>query len=166
MLPVQKPQPTYRTLEEIRQRKDELLEQMQNDNKQFSTTWNQLFVKREDTSKGDYIASLVANSVTVIDLFLLYRKLRKSYGGIMGLFGKGKKKESEEIFTAAPEEAGTGIGSMPDFYGAPETAGEPAAAPEGEAIPLGGPVEEKAGETAEEKAEEKKDDFDESIFIP
>ena len=90
VFPVQKPQHTYRTLEEIRQRKDELLEQMQNDNKQFSTTWNQLFVKREDTSKGDYIASLVANSVTVIDLFLLYRKLRKSYGGIMGLFGKAK----------------------------------------------------------------------------
>ena len=90
VFPVQKPQHTYRTLEEIRQRKDELLEQMQNDNKQFSTTWNQLFVKREDASKGDYIASLVANSVTVIDLFLLYRKLRKSYGGIMALFGKGK----------------------------------------------------------------------------
>ncbi len=92
MLPVQKPQPVYHTLEEIRQRKDELLDQMQTDNKQFSTVWNQLFVKRDDTSKGDYIASLVANSVTVIDLFLLYRKLRKSYGGIMGLFGKSKKK--------------------------------------------------------------------------
>ena len=93
MLPVQKPQHTYRTLEEIRQRKDELLDQMQNDNKQFSTVWNQLFVKREDTSKGDYIASLVSNSVTVIDLFLLYRKLRKNYGGLMGLFGKGKAKK-------------------------------------------------------------------------
>ena len=92
MLPVQKTQPTtYRTLEEIRQRKDELLDQMQHDNKQFTTLWNQLFVKREDSSKGDYIAGLVANSVTVIDLFLLYRKLRKSYGGIMGLFGKRKK---------------------------------------------------------------------------
>lgn len=92
MLPVQKAQPTsYRTLEEIRQRKDELLNQLQNDNKQFTTIWNQLFVKREDSSKGDYIAGLVANSVTVIDLFLLYRKLRKSYGGIMGLFSKRKK---------------------------------------------------------------------------
>ena len=64
---------------------------MQTDNKQFSTLWGELFVKREDTSKGDYIASLVANSVTVIDLFLLYRKLKKSYGGIMGLFGKKKR---------------------------------------------------------------------------
>ncbi len=93
-------------------------------------------------------------------------KSEKKWKGFGGLFGKGKKKDSDEIFTAAPEESGTGIGSMPDFYGAPETAGEPAAAPEGEAIPLGGPVEEKAGETAEEKTEEKKDDFDESIFIP
>ena len=91
MLPVQKPQPKYRTLEEIRQRKDELLEQMQDDNKQFTAKWNQLFVKREDGNKGEYIASLVANSVTVIDLFLLYRKLRKSYGGILGLFGKKKR---------------------------------------------------------------------------
>jgi hypothetical protein len=90
MLPVQNPQPTYRTLEKIRQRKDELLEQIQTDNKQFTTLWNQLFVKREETSRGDYIASLVTNSVTIIDLFLLYRKLKKSYGGLRGLFGKKK----------------------------------------------------------------------------
>ena len=88
MLPVQNPQPTYRTLEKVRQRKDELLEQIQTDNKQFTTLWNQLFVKREETSRGDYIASLVTNSVTIIDLFLLYRKLKKSYGGLRGLFGK------------------------------------------------------------------------------
>lgn len=90
MLPVQNSQPTYRTLEKIRQRKDELLEQIQTDNKQFTTLWNQLFVKREETSRGDYIASLVTNSVTIIDLFLLYRKLKKSYGGLRGLFGKKK----------------------------------------------------------------------------
>lgn len=88
MLPIQKPQPNYRTLEEIRQRKDELLNQMQADNKQFSTLWDQVFIKRENSTKGDYIAGLVANSVTIIDLFLLYRKLRKNYGGILGLFKK------------------------------------------------------------------------------
>ena len=93
MLPVQKPQHTYRTLEEIRQRKDELLDQIQTDNKQFSTLWGEMFVKRENSSKGDYIASLITNSVTVIDLFLLYRKLKKNYGGIMGLFGKGDAKK-------------------------------------------------------------------------
>lgn len=92
MLPVQKPQATYRTLEEIRHRKDELLEQMQADNKQFSAVWNDIFVKRENNTKSDYIAGLVANSITVIDLFLLYRKLKKSYGGILGLFGKKRRR--------------------------------------------------------------------------
>jgi hypothetical protein len=92
MLPIQKSQPTaYRTLEEIRQRKDQLLDEMQQDNKQFTTLWNQLFVKSENSSRGDYIASIVTNSVTVIDLFLLYRKLRKNYGGLMALFGKKKR---------------------------------------------------------------------------
>ena len=92
MLPIQKSQPTaYRTLEEIRQRKDQLLDEMQQDNKQFTTLWNQLFVKSENSSRGDYSASIVTNSVTVIDLFLLYRKLRKNYGGLMALFGKKKR---------------------------------------------------------------------------
>ena len=84
MLPVKKSQSTYHTLEEIRQRKDELLDQMQGDNKQFTTVWNQIFVKRENNTKGDYIASLVTNSVTVIDLFLLFRKLRKNYKSLFG----------------------------------------------------------------------------------
>ena len=92
MLPVQKPHPTYRTLEEIRQRKDHLLDQIQTDNKQFSTLWNNIFVKREDVSKGDYIASMVTNTMTVVDLFLLYRKLRKSYGGLLSLFGVKKNR--------------------------------------------------------------------------
>ncbi len=92
-LPSKKPQPTFHTLEEIRQRKDELLDQIQNDSKQFSTLWGELFVKRENSTKGDYIASLITNSVTVIDLFLLYRKLRKNYGSILGLFGKSAKKK-------------------------------------------------------------------------
>ena len=91
MVPAQNHHSKYRTLEEIRQRKDELLDQMQVENKQIAAKWNQLFVKQEDSSKGEYIASLVANSVTIIDLFLLYRKLKKNYGGLMGLFGKSGK---------------------------------------------------------------------------
>lgn len=90
MLPVQKPKSDYRTLEKIRERKEELLEQMQADNKQFSAIWNQIFVKQENSSKGDYISSFITNSVTVIDMFLLYRKLKKNYGGIKAMFGKKK----------------------------------------------------------------------------
>ena len=74
---------------------------MQADNKQFTTLWNQLFVKSENSSKGDYIASLVANSVTIIDLFLLYRKLKKNYGGLMGLFGKKSGNERKKALKNA-----------------------------------------------------------------
>lgn len=93
MLPTQqKPQPSYHTLEDIRQRKDELLDQIQDDSKQFSTIWNDLFAKNEEASKGDYIAKVITNSVTIIDLFLMYRKLKKNYGSLLGLFGKAKQK--------------------------------------------------------------------------
>ena len=91
MLPVQNPQATYHTLEEIRQRKDELLAQMQADNKQFSAVWNEIFIKREDSTRHDFIAGIVNNTVTVIDLFLLYRKVKKNYGGIVNLFSKKKR---------------------------------------------------------------------------
>ena len=79
-LPVQKPsQTTYHTLEEIQQRKEQLTEELQKDSTRFSTLWGQLFVKRKDASKGEYIASMVTNSITAIDAFLLVRKLLKGY---------------------------------------------------------------------------------------
>ena len=79
----------YRTLDEIRERKDELLDELQKDSTKMSTMWNQVFLKREENSKGDYIASLVSNGVMAFDVFLLIRKLMKGYGI---LFGKNKKK--------------------------------------------------------------------------
>lgn len=79
----------YRTLDEIRERKDELLDELQQDSTKMSTMWNQVFLKREENFKGDYIASLVSNGVMAFDVFLLIRKLMKGYGI---LFGKNKKK--------------------------------------------------------------------------
>lgn len=83
----------YNTLDEIRQRKEELIGAIEQEGEQIGTLWNQLFVKREDTSKGEYIAALVANSITAVDAFLLVRKMLKRYGGIAQLFTfKSKKK--------------------------------------------------------------------------
>jgi hypothetical protein len=90
MLPVKKPTKDYRTLDDIRQRKDELLEQLQEDNTKFTTLWDQVFVKKEGNSKGDYIASLVSNGFVAVDTFLLIRKLIKGYGY---LFGNKKRKK-------------------------------------------------------------------------
>jgi hypothetical protein len=89
MLPVKKPIHEFRTLEEIRQRKEELADKIQEDNGKFTTLWNQVFIKREGNSKSDYIAGLVSNGIVAFDTFLLIRKLMKGYGF---LFGKSKKK--------------------------------------------------------------------------
>ena len=93
MLPVKKhPAQEFRTLEEIRLRKDELINQIQDDNTKFTSLWNQTFIKREGNTKSDYIAGLVANSVTAIDIFLVVRKLMKNYGGLFGKKSSKKKK--------------------------------------------------------------------------
>ena len=92
MLPVKKhPAQEFRTLEEIRLRKDELINQIQDDNTKFTSLWNQTFIKREGNTTSDYIAGLIANSVTAIDIFLVVRKLIKNYGGLFGRKSKRKR---------------------------------------------------------------------------
>lgn len=89
MLPVKKTTHQYHTLEDIRLRKEELATELQQDNAKFSSLWNQTFIKREGSTKGEYISGLITNSITAIDAFLLIRKLMKGYGN---LFGKSSKK--------------------------------------------------------------------------
>ena len=93
MLPVKKATRQYHSLEEIRLRKEELADAIQQDNTKFSTLWNQTFIKREGSTKGEYISGLIANSITAIDAFLLIRKLMKSYGNLFGKSGKKSKKK-------------------------------------------------------------------------
>ena len=89
MLPTRKPEKSYRTLEDIRQRKEELAQGIQEDNVRFGQLWNDTFVLRKDSTKGEWVSGLIANSVTAVDTFLLVRKLVKNYGH---LFGLRKKK--------------------------------------------------------------------------
>ena len=93
MLPIKKkPVHEFCTIEEIRQRKEELIDQIQDDNTKFTSLWNQTFIKREGNTKADYISGLIANSVTAIDIFLVVRKLMKNYKGIFGKSSSKKKK--------------------------------------------------------------------------
>ena len=84
------PTPPFGTLEELRLRKEQLSDAIEHDNEKIATIWGDLFRKKEDSSKGEYIATLVANSITAIDAFLLVRKLMKNYSGVLSLFGLGK----------------------------------------------------------------------------
>lgn len=94
MLPVKKPVREYRTLEEIRQRKDELLEQIEQDNTQFTNLWHSVFLKKDENTKTDYIAGLVSNGIVAVDTFFMIRKLMKNYGFLFG-FGKKKNKKKK-----------------------------------------------------------------------
>ena len=80
----------FRTLAKIRERKEELLEEIQKDSEKVSEIWHDTFVKRDEVSKGDFIASLIGNGFMAFDAFLLARTLFKGYGY---LFGKGKRKK-------------------------------------------------------------------------
>lgn len=96
MLPVKKPVREYRTLEEIRQRKDELLHQIEQDNTQFTTLWNNVFIKKEGNTKTDYIAGLVSNGIVAVDTIFLIRKLFKNYGHLFGFSSSSKKKKKRK----------------------------------------------------------------------
>ena len=84
MLPVKNPVKTYKTIDEIRQRKDELIDELQHDNEQFSSLWNQVFVSKNNTTKAEFLTCVLANSITAIDAFLMVRKLMKNYRGVFG----------------------------------------------------------------------------------
>lgn len=96
MLPVQKATHTYQTLEEIRQRKDELEEELLKDSTQFSAKWNTIFTSKEESTRTEYIAGLVSKGFVAFDLFLTVRKLINNYGFLFGLAKSMKKRKKRK----------------------------------------------------------------------
>ena len=84
------PKSTYQTLEEIQIHKEKLQSDIKQENDQIGILWRTLFAPQKASSKGELVASLVSNSITAIDGFLLMRKLIKTYGF---LFNRKKKKK-------------------------------------------------------------------------
>ena len=85
----------YRTLDDIRQRKQELRQQMDGQQQQVEKLWHALFVKPSESTRGQFVQSLIANSALAIDAFLLVRKLRRNYkdaARILAFFGKKKMR--------------------------------------------------------------------------
>lgn len=80
----------YRTLEEIRQRKNELRRQIDRDNEHISRLWGRLFVKREESTKGQFLANVISHSAMAIDAFLMVRKLRRDYSSLMHSLRRNK----------------------------------------------------------------------------
>lgn len=83
------PEKNYHTLEDIRARKEKLAADIQADNERFGTLWNGLITPHKANTKGEWVSTLISNSITAIDAFLLVRKLMKNYGH---LFGRRKRR--------------------------------------------------------------------------
>ena len=93
MLPLQEtvtPARTYNTLADLEARRNELSEEIAKQDQQFSALWSSLFVKREATTRTEFVGSMISHGITAFDTFLLVRKLYKNYGGI---FRRSKKKK-------------------------------------------------------------------------
>lgn len=84
---------TYHTLEEIQMRRDQLSDAIERDSDRIATLWGELFKKQENATRAEYISSIVVNSITAVDTFLMVRKLIKNYSGVFSLFKKGKKRK-------------------------------------------------------------------------
>lgn len=82
----------YHTLEEINTRKDALLEELQQQEEKISTLWYDLFTPKKANTKGELITSIISNSITAIDAFILVRKLTGQYGHLFGLKSSKHKK--------------------------------------------------------------------------
>jgi hypothetical protein len=86
---------TYNTLEEIQLRRDQLSEDINREGEKIATMWNGMFKQQENSTRGEYIATLVANSITAIDAFLLVRKLIKNYSGVLDFFKRNDSKKKK-----------------------------------------------------------------------
>lgn len=84
---------SYNTLEEIQLRREQLSNAIEHDRDIIAEKWDELFQTNENPTKGEYIATIISNSITAIDAFLLVRKLLNSYGGLSRIFSRSKKKK-------------------------------------------------------------------------
>lgn len=73
-----KPQ-SYHSLADIQARKEFLLRRLDRDTMQMQRLWQSVFTRREDTTQGQFIASILSNSAMAIDAFLMVRKLWHRY---------------------------------------------------------------------------------------
>jgi hypothetical protein len=72
----------FRSLEEIRMRKYDLRRRIDDDGKVIGQMWDSLFVRKDDSTRGQFISSIISHSAMAIDIFLAVRKLKKNYGDI------------------------------------------------------------------------------------
>lgn len=69
----------YKTLDEIRQRKEKVLSAIRDENRQIDRLWTNLFRDDEPRKKGFTLASVINTGMGFMDGFLLVWKLYKKF---------------------------------------------------------------------------------------
>ena len=88
----------YKTLDDIRSRKEALRKELQNDNLSMKTHWNSLFHKPESTMPSRRFASLMTTGASVFDIMLLTWKLYHRFNGkSQKLTAKKRKKKNTNL---------------------------------------------------------------------
>lgn len=80
------------TLEDIQARKSSLLTRIQERNEEIATLWEDVFIPKKASTKGELITTIISNSITAFDAFMLVRKLLRQYGSLFYRSKKRKKK--------------------------------------------------------------------------
>ena len=71
----------FKSLDDIRMRKEYLRRELRKDNQSMKTQWNGLFHKQENTLPSQRFSSLMTTGVSVFDGLLLAWKLYNRFGG-------------------------------------------------------------------------------------
>lgn len=96
------PLQTYRSLEEIRMRKEMLRRELQKDNGQIKETWQGLFHSEKSNTPSRRMSGFISTGAGVMDGIILGWKLyRKFYGGKNN---KDKKQEEKRVFRISEKE--------------------------------------------------------------
>lgn len=80
----------YKTLAEVQAHKNELREEIHKANTKISNLWDGLLTPKKANTKGELVTSIISNSITAFDAFLLVHKLMNKYST---LFGRKRRKK-------------------------------------------------------------------------
>ena len=70
------------TRDDIRLCKEELSQALHQKGEEIDSLWHDVFVPQKSSTKGELITSIISNSITAFDAFMLVRKLMHQYGSL------------------------------------------------------------------------------------
>lgn len=82
---------TYDNLDDILAKKTELSDRLREKREALGCLWSTLSTPKKANTKGEMIATIISNSITAFDAFMLVRKLMTQYGSLFSHRG-GKRR--------------------------------------------------------------------------